>query len=55
MSLVMLRPENMETDMRVMLSSHKASKNVKYLQGSPFQATDLARADATRAVAVFVM
>jgi len=36
MKLVILRPVEPGPDMRVMMSSHKASENMSYLHGSPF-------------------
>lgn len=36
-------------------TGHRATTHLKYLQGSPFVSTDLARADITHALAVFVV
>ncbi|GLI61100.1 hypothetical protein VaNZ11_003381, partial [Volvox africanus] len=55
MDVVLLCPNDPEPSLVIALNNPRWEHRVKYLNGSPYQAEDLARADTGRALAVFVL
>ncbi|KAG2495890.1 hypothetical protein HYH03_006128 [Edaphochlamys debaryana] len=55
LDVIILCPRDPEPQLVITMNNPQWERRVRYLNGSPFRAEDLARADASRALAVFVM
>ncbi|GLC41526.1 hypothetical protein PLESTM_001206000 [Pleodorina starrii] len=55
MDVVLLCPSDPDPPLVITMNNPRWEDRVKYLNGSPYQAEDLARADTGRALAVFVL